>query len=85
MITSNVSAMPEAGGPGARLVNPNDIEQISRNIMTLTSDRELRTSLIENSRQHLESFDRKNICDQMIALYREEIVRYSHRVINSRE
>jgi glycosyltransferase involved in cell wall biosynthesis len=84
VITSNVSAMPEAGGPGAQLVDPNNIEQISRNIMTLTSDRELRTSLIENSRQHLVSFDREKICEQMIDLYKEELVRYNRRIINSR-
>ena len=76
--------MPEAGGPGTRLVDPNNIEQISRNIMTLTSDRELRTSLIENSRQHLTVFDRQKICEKMINLYKEEIIRYNRRSISSR-
>jgi len=84
VITSNVSAMPEAGGPDARLVDPNNIEQISTTITTLTSDRELRTSLIENSRQHLTVFDRQKICEKMINLYKEEIIRYKRRSTNRR-
>lgn len=56
VITSNISALPEIAGEGALFVDPNNPEEIAKNIYKIASDQELRKSLIEkgilNSRKY---------------------------------
>ncbi len=56
VITSNCTSMPEVAGDAAILCDPNNINDISNAMIKLTSNDELRLSLIEKGRVQREKF-----------------------------
>ncbi len=56
VITSNVSCMPEAGGPGSYYVDPNSAEQIAEGMKKIYSDKELVATMIEKGMEHTRQF-----------------------------
>ena len=71
VVTSNVSCLPEAGGPHSLLVNPNDPESIAHAIRTLLADDKARQQRGRNSRQWaLETFAPTRLAEQMMQMYR---------------
>lgn len=71
VVTSNVSCLPEAGGPHSLLVNPNDPESIAHAIRTLLADDEARQQRGRASRQWaLETFAPTRLAEQMMQMYR---------------
>ncbi|MBU1255995.1 glycosyltransferase, partial [Patescibacteria group bacterium] len=56
VITSDVSSMPEVAGQGAILVEPRNIEQITKNMYKIISDNNLRKDLIEKGNQNVKRF-----------------------------
>ncbi len=69
VITSDVSSLPEAGGPGAHLVNPDNPEEIAAGIEKLLSDEPYRRELIEKGYAHAQQFRGEPLAAQMINLY----------------
>ncbi len=57
IITSNVSSMPEVAGDAAILVNPEDINDISRAMEQIFFYKNVRQKLIENGRIQRQKFD----------------------------
>lgn len=56
VITSNLSAMPEVAGNAALLVDPYSVDQIAQAMDRVTSDNQLRRSLISKGRQQFKKF-----------------------------
>lgn len=56
VITSNVSCLPEVGGPGAYYVDPNSSEEIAEGIKRIYSDKELVAEMIEKGIEHTHKF-----------------------------
>lgn len=56
VLTSNISSMPEIAGESALLVDPYDIESISRGILQITSNNYLRDQLIGKGLRRVKSF-----------------------------
>jgi len=71
VITSNVSSMPEAAGPGALLVDPSNIEEISAAISRMIQSDDLRSELSEKGYSYcLTAFDKKQSILQYTTLYK---------------
>ncbi len=70
VITSNVSALPEAGGNGAHYVDPFSPESIAQGIQKILTDEEYTAQLVENASNHIERFDSHLLSTQLIELYR---------------
>lgn len=70
VITSNVSSLPEAGGPNSYYVSPMDIEQIARGIETILTDDTLRIEMIEKGFHFAQAqFMPKRLTEQVHQLY----------------
>ncbi len=69
VITSNVSSLPEAGGPGAWLVNPQSAEAIAAGIQSLLTDTSDRNARIQTGLDYVQRFKDGAITPQMLALY----------------
>ncbi len=71
VITSNVSALPEAGGQYAKLVNPKDVEELSVAIQTILKDTELnQTMRVEGKKDALKRFNPEKLTRELMELYR---------------
>jgi len=77
VITSNVSSLPEAGGPGALLVDPAQPEAIAEGIKRILNDSAYREALIHNGYQHAQQFRGEPLTHQMMDLY-EQLVGEEH-------
>ena len=74
VVTSNVSCLPEAGGPNALLTDPRNPETIAVAIRQLLSDDDARLQRGRNGRQWaLRTFAPTTLARQMMNLYRELI------------
>lgn len=72
VITSNVSSLPEAAGPGALYVDPTNIAQIAQSIEKLLIDTKLRSELIQEGHNYaLTKFDPRHLTAQVENLYRQ--------------
>ncbi|EHG21992.1 hypothetical protein HMPREF9332_01507 [Alloprevotella rava F0323] len=71
VVTSNVSCLPEAGGPHALLADPAQPESIAHAIRTLLADDDARRQRGRNSRQWaFETFAPARLAKQMMQMYR---------------
>ena len=73
VITSNISSMPEAAGPGGLLIDPRDGKQLSEAILKIRDDENLRNKLAEAGFKHSLNFLPEEICNRQIKLYQELI------------
>lgn len=69
VITSNISCLPEAGGPGAFLVDPFDPEAIAAAIETVLSDSRIVAEKVALGSLHASQFDAKTCCEKVMAVY----------------
>ena len=71
VITSNVSSLPEALGPGGILVDPGNTAEVSKAILALTLDAELRGKLAELGRRYArEQFNPLRLSQRLDTVYR---------------
>lgn len=56
VITSNVSCLPETGGPGAYYVDPNSASEIAEGMKKIYSDKELVATMKEKGIEHAQKF-----------------------------
>lgn len=72
VITSNVSSLPEAGGPYSLQVDPNDVRALSDAINRTIGDEQLRTKMIIGGREYaLKKFAPAAIAKQLMDIYKE--------------
>lgn len=71
VITSNISSLPEAGGPGSYLVDPAQPEAIAEGIEKILGDSIYREQMIKQGLQHAEQFTGEPLTHQMMELYEE--------------
>lgn len=69
VVTTNVSSLPEAGGPGATLIDPDKPEAIANALSELLNDCELRKEKIETGYLYAQQFRGEPLARQMAALY----------------
>lgn len=69
VITSKVSSMPEIGGKGAVLVDPEQIGEITEAINKVFSSETLREELIKEGRDNLKRFSWKKTAKETVKVY----------------
>jgi glycosyltransferase involved in cell wall biosynthesis len=79
VVTSATSAMPEAGGPSARLVEPTDVDSIAEAIQEILKDSELTKNMIKGGRHYAKRFRGDVISKQMMGLYSSEVKKFENR------
>ena len=70
VITSNVSCLPEAGGPGAYYVDPNSAEEIATGMKKIYSDKSFADSMRDKGRQHALNFSPDKYAGNMMNIYK---------------
>jgi len=72
ILTSNVSSLPEAAGPGAMLCDPDDVESIHKYLTELLDDSSMAQRLAEVAEDYARShFDPRSLTEQLHDLYNE--------------
>ena len=72
VLTSTVSSLPEAAGPGGLTVNPSDVEAIATGISRLTEDEGLRTRLATQGEKYCrENLDPDIQTRKLMEIYRK--------------
>ena len=71
VVTSNVSCLPEAGGPNSLYVNPEDEKEIAAALNRILSDEELRKQMIAGGLEYAKLFREKTIAQNMWSVYKE--------------
>jgi hypothetical protein len=61
--------MPEAGGPGAIIIDPHKPEEIGENMRKLLTDHECYDKLVEAGYRHALQFLPVNICRKQMEIY----------------
>jgi len=56
VLTSNISSLPEAGGDAALYCNPEDVNDIAKNLKLLVENQELREKLVEKGNDQVKKF-----------------------------
>ena len=69
IITSNVSSLPEAAGPGSWLVDPEDPAQMAMGIEQILGDDQFRANMIETGFQYAQNFRGEVVSEEMMDLY----------------
>lgn len=73
VLTSATSALPEAAGDGALLVDPTDADAIADGLHRLLTDESLRETLRQRGLAHAARFSWAHTAEETVALYREAI------------
>ncbi len=73
VITSNVSCLPEAGGPGAMYVDPLDVQQMAAAMQAATVYDNGREVMIEKGWQHAQLFTPQKCAEKVMQVY-EKII-----------
>lgn len=74
VVTSNVSSLPEAGGPFALKADPNSVEDIASNMKKALTDTDLRNGMIAGGRDYaMQTFHPSVLARQLMSIY-EKIV-----------
>jgi glycosyltransferase involved in cell wall biosynthesis len=71
VVTSRASALAEAVGDAAVIINPENVFDISRGIREILLDRKLRASLVQRGFQHLTRFSWRQTARQVLDTYAE--------------
>jgi glycosyltransferase involved in cell wall biosynthesis len=71
VVCSNLSALPEAVGDAAIIVNPENVFDIARGIRDVLLDRELRSTLIQRGFEQLRRFNWDHTAREVLATYQE--------------
>jgi glycosyltransferase involved in cell wall biosynthesis len=69
VVTSRVSSMPEVAGEGACLIDPFDVADIRRGILSVIRDQEYRERLVRAGFENYRRFTAESVAAQYAALY----------------
>jgi glycosyltransferase involved in cell wall biosynthesis len=70
VITSTVASMPEIAGGSAILVNPMEVQDIRKGILSVTGSPQLAKELVEKGQKNIERFNAATIAQHYADLYR---------------
>ena len=70
VITSNVAAIAEIAGESAFLVEPTNVDQLAEAMLSVATDQQLRSSLVEKGLQHSRKFTWERAAHQTLEVYR---------------
>jgi len=70
VITSDISSMPEIAGKGAIIINPYDINQITKAIEELINNKRLRDKLIKEGHKNIKRFSWKKTASETMEIYK---------------
>lgn len=73
VITSNVSCMPETGGPGAYYVNPDKPEEIAAGMLAIYNNDDLRTKMVTDGWAHAQNFTLEKSAASVMNVYQKLI------------
>jgi glycosyltransferase involved in cell wall biosynthesis len=73
VITSDVSSLPEAAGPGAHYIDPDKPESIAEGIIKIVSSPDYAKNLAEEGNRYVQRFNIKEISEQLMKVYDEAI------------
>ena len=71
VITSNMGATKEVGGNAAHLVDPLDIDDISKGMVKVATDDDYRNSMIAKGKTRVEEFKWGNTARKVLSVYEE--------------
>lgn len=74
VLTSNISSLPEAAGPGGYLVDPGNAEEMVEGITALLTDENLREKKIEAGFQYAQQFTGEILTEQLVSTYKRLLV-----------
>lgn len=69
VIASNTSSMPEAGGPSAIYLPPNDVEAWADSINKVMQDTSTASTMVKEGRTYIEKFSPQAMTVQMVDVY----------------
>ncbi len=70
VITSNVSSLPEAGGPDTIYINPLKDDELANAILEVLNNPELRNKMINSGYNYaVQNFDREKVTNQVVDCY----------------
>ncbi len=70
VITSNVSCLPEVGGPGSLCVDPNSAEDLAEAILRVYTDKELVADMKAKGIQHTQKFTPEKYAASVMNVYK---------------
>ena len=70
VLTSNVSSLPEAGGPAAVLVEPDQVDDIAAGLEKIITDKGLRDNMIRRGFVHASQFTGDRMARETLSVYR---------------
>jgi glycosyltransferase involved in cell wall biosynthesis len=73
VITSNVSCMPETGGPGAYYVNPDKPEEMAAGMLAIYNNADLRTKMVSDGWAHAQNFTLEKCATSVMNVYQKLI------------
>lgn len=71
VITSNVSSMPEAGGEAALYVDPESVSDIAEKIVSILTDKKLRSEMIVKGREQLKKFSWEKAAKETLSVLKD--------------
>lgn len=71
VITSNVSSLPEAGGPHSLYINPTDDKELEKTLFHLFAHPELRESMVANGYKYAQNFREEKLANDLWSVYQE--------------
>jgi glycosyltransferase involved in cell wall biosynthesis len=71
VVTSNISSLPEAGGPDTLQVDPASVDAIADAIEKTLTDEKLRSHMIEKGAEYVKKFDGDLAAQKMMGVYKE--------------
>lgn len=71
VICSDIGALKEVGGEGARYFNPKNSDDMAEKIMEVLNNQKLKTKLIENGQKKLNDFSWKKLAEETLKIYQE--------------
>ncbi len=72
LITSNVSSLPEAGGPFSLKIDPDNIDEISDSIIKVLTDDQLRRDMIRGEKEYaIKTFHPSVLAHKLMNIYKK--------------
>lgn len=73
VITSKTTSLPEVGGPGAYLVDPNSFDEIKAGILFFMQNREQKELAVIKGLVHAKKFDAQRVTDALVGIYQSTL------------
>jgi glycosyltransferase involved in cell wall biosynthesis len=70
VITSNTTSLPEIAGDAAILINPEDVDELSANLVLVSTNKKIREQMITKGLQRAKTFTWKRAADLTFDLYK---------------